>query len=522
MKCYKVIIAGIIFLVTLSRVSAQDTNAIRYSIFITGESIKKHLTILAADSLEGRETAQPGMVKAARYVSQQFAGMGLPAINKGTYYQQIPLLNYSKANSEIKIGDKNFLHGSDYFIVETPPSIAWTSKEILFVGYGITDSTSGWDDYKNTDASGKVLVILDGEPSGKKIKSLITNSNTESSWKTDRSKKIDLAKRKNPKAIFLVTADYDKIAARFMKRYENGKLGLESNKNDKLIPLVYMSHVAGDALLLQSGKTISHIEKSIRKKRASVSKIIQVDSQVKIDVTKTNCNNVLGFIEGTELKDEVIVISAHLDHLGKRGDKIYYGADDDGSGCSSILSMAEVFTKAKKEGFQLKRSLLFITFTGEEKGLLGSEYYTENPVFPLENTVANLNIDMIGRVDTVERPSKNYTYIIGSDKLSTQLHNINETTNSACCKLGLDYTYNNPADKQKLYYRSDHYNFAKNKIPVIFYFTGLHDDYHKPTDTIDKIDFDKTAGVARLVFNTAWELANRPDRIVVDVVNDFK
>jgi Zn-dependent M28 family amino/carboxypeptidase len=129
---------------------------------------------------------------------------------------------------------------------------------------------------------------------------------------------------------------------------------------------------------------------------------------------------------------------------------------------------------------------------------------------------------MIGRVDTITRPSKNYTYIIGSDKLSTQLHTINETANGSCCQLELDYKYNDPADKQKLYYRSDHYNFAKQNIPVIFYFTGIHEDYHKPTDTIDKIDFEKTAGIAKLVFSTAWELANRKERITVNVVNNFK
>lgn len=146
----------------------------------------------------------------------------------------------------------------------------------------------------------------------------------------------------------------------------------------------------------------------------------------------------------------------------------------------------------------------------------------KNPVFPLEKTVANLNIDMIGRLDSSHASNPDYTYIIGSDKLSTQLHRINEDANKFCCNLDLDYKYNDPSDKMKLYYRSDHYNFAKNKIPVIFYFTGIHDDYHKPTDTIDKIDFDKTSKIAKLVFNTAWQLANQSERIVVDVENDFK
>lgn len=521
MNFYKTIFTYLILLLVLSRLSAQDTIAIKYGKLITGESIKKHLTILAADSLEGRETAQPGMFKAADYVSKQFMSMGLPGVNGGSYYQQIPLLNFSNVTSEVNINNQNFIQSNDYFISEAPASVELNTAELFFAGFGITDSISGWDDYKNADVAGKIIIILEGEPTGKKIKSLITNSDTESIWKTDRSKKINLAKGKNPKAVFFIADDYAKLASRYAKRLESGRLGLDSKENNQLIPVIYISEKTGDALLKKAGKTIPGIKKQINKKRKPASRMIQADTRVKITIPKVFCNNVLGYIEGSELKNEVIIISAHLDHLGKRGDKIYYGADDDGSGSSSIISMAETFIKAKREGHQLKRSILFIAFTGEEKGLLGSEYYTTYPLFPLANTIANLNIDMIGRVDTVSRPS-NYTYLIGSDKLSSQLHTINEAANNDCCKLSLDYKYNDPSDKLKLYYRSDHYNFAKNKIPVIFYFTGLHDDYHKPTDTIDKIDFEKTAGIARLVFNTAWQLANRKDRIVVDVVNDFK
>ena len=228
--------------------------------------------------------------------------------------------------------------------------------------------------------------------------------------------------------------------------------------------------------------------------------------------------NVLAYIQGTEKPDEVIVISAHLDHVGNHGGEIYNGADDDGSGSVAILEIAEAFKQAVKEGKGPKRSLLFLHVTGEEKGLLGSKYYTENPIFPLKNTVCNLNIDMIGRVDKAHTIDSNYVYLIGSDKLSTELHQVSENINSKYTNINLDYTFNDKDDPNRFYYRSDHYNFAKMNIPVIFYFNGTHDDYHRPTDTPDKIEYNLLAKRTRLVFHTAWEIANRKKRLVVDKV----
>lgn len=226
--------------------------------------------------------------------------------------------------------------------------------------------------------------------------------------------------------------------------------------------------------------------------------------------------NVLAFIEGTEKPEEIIVISAHLDHEGVKNGEIYNGADDDGSGTVAILEMAEAFKKAADAGIKPKRSILFLHVTGEEKGLLGSKYYTENPVFPLANTVTNLNIDMVGRVDDRHKGQPNYVYLIGSDKLSTELHNISEEINKKYTNVNLDYKYNDENDPNRFYYRSDHYNFAKHNIPIIFYFNGTHADYHRPTDTPDKINYEMLEKRARLVFHTAWELANRENRVVVD------
>lgn len=230
--------------------------------------------------------------------------------------------------------------------------------------------------------------------------------------------------------------------------------------------------------------------------------------------------NVIAYIEGSEKPEEFIVITAHLDHEGVKGGKIYNGADDDGSGTVAVLEIAEAFKKATEAGKRPKRSVVFLHVTGEEKGLLGSKYYSENPIFPLANTVANLNIDMVGRIDERHKENPNYVYLIGSDKLSTDLHNVSEAMNEKYMNINLDYKYNADDDPNRFYYRSDHYNFAKHGIPVIFYFNGTHEDYHQPTDTPDKINYDLLQNRARLIFYTAWEIANRKDRLVVDGIEN--
>jgi len=227
--------------------------------------------------------------------------------------------------------------------------------------------------------------------------------------------------------------------------------------------------------------------------------------------------NVLAFIKGSEKPEELLVLSAHLDHVGVDADgNVYNGADDDGSGTVALLEIADAFQQAVKEGNGPKRSILFLHVTGEEKGLYGSKFYTQYPVYSLANTIANLNIDMIGRVDDAHLEDPNYVYLIGSDKLSTDLHNISAAINEKYSKINLDYRYNVENEPNRFYYRSDHYNFAKNNVPVIFYFNGVHADYHRITDTPDKINYEMLEKRTQLIFATAWELLNRKDRPVVD------
>lgn len=218
--------------------------------------------------------------------------------------------------------------------------------------------------------------------------------------------------------------------------------------------------------------------------------------------------NIVAFIEGSEFPEEYIYITAHSDHEGVVDGEIYNGADDNGSGTAAVLEMAEAFAIAVKNGYKPKRSIVFLHVTAEEIGLHGSRFYTEHPAFPLENTISVLNIDMIGRVDERHSADDNYIYLIGADRLSTELHFIAQKANESFTNLNLDYTYNDEKDVNRYYYRSDHYNFAVHDIPVIFFFNGEHEDYTKPTDTADKINYELLRQRTQLIFATAWYLAN--------------
>ena len=228
--------------------------------------------------------------------------------------------------------------------------------------------------------------------------------------------------------------------------------------------------------------------------------------------------NIIAYIKGSEFPDEYLFISAHSDHEGVIDGEIYNGADDNGSGTAAVLEIAEAFNEAVKDGYKPKRSIVFLHVTAEEKGLHGSRYYSNNPIFPIENTMATLNIDMIGRVDPSHKDNENYIYVIGSDRISTELHFIAQKANDKFTKLNLDYKYNADNDPNRYYYRSDHYNFALKGIPIIFFFNGEHEDYHKPTDTADKINYPLLSKRTKLIFATAWHIANSDERLNPEII----
>jgi len=288
------------------------------------------------------------------------------------------------------------------------------------------------------------------------------------------------------------------------------------------IPTVLMSMET--VLRLSGWKSEEFVVKKWRKRKLKGTQLGSFDLNLARADEKIMATNVWGFLPGSDsiLSQEVVVLTSHYDHVGvdKEG-LIYNGADDDGSGTVSLLENAEAWMAAANSGVGPKRSILFIAFVGEEKGLLGSEWYSDHPAFPLEAHVCDLNMDMVGRFDEAHKDDDRYVYLIGGDKLSSELHDISEAVNEGHIGLALDYTFNAPDDPNRFYYRSDHYNFAKHNIPVIFYFSGVHEDYHGPGDTPDKIRYPKMAEIGRLVFLTSWEVANRGAKLVVDRVNDF-
>ncbi|MCH2177160.1 MAG: M28 family peptidase, partial [Lentisphaeria bacterium] len=426
------------------------------------------------------------------------------------YFQEVPLSEQKTTVAEVTINGETYSPFSDQIVLLISKSIDMKASEIVYVGYGI--DSDKYSDYTNIDVKGKIVLAKPGEPKDENGNYVTTGSTENSKWTAGRqslSSKRNAA-MDNGASVFIYMDDnlFPRYSAFFKGQYESGAAGRLS-----------LTDTSDSMLVLMSGSKLAEaLYADI--KTDHTPKVIETEVSLKAENQSIGITseNVLGFIKGSEKPDEVIVLSAHLDHIGVSSDgQINNGADDDGSGSVSLIEIAEAFKTAELAGYGPKRSLLFLHVTGEEKGLLGSRYYTDiDPIFPLENTVADLNIDMIGRIDPKRKGDRNYIYLIGSDKLSTELHEISETVNSKYCGVELDYTYNDENDPNRFYYRSDHYNFAKNNIPVIFYFNGTHDDYHQPSDTPDKIEYDLLQNRAQLVFYTAWELANRDQRITVD------
>lgn len=496
--------------------SQQDAVATKYANTITKEDLSKHLHILASDEFGGRETGKESLTKAAEYISAFYKKLGVPFYNGKNYYQPYKVAIQNGAGISISHNGKKFEQNKDFF---TFPSYLENQKmevEFVFLGYGIDDEL--YSDYNGVDVKDKIIIILNGEPKNKKGVFAVTNTLKSSDWSKPRGNlKEKTAKQKGVKAMLIINTDTEEMLKNYLHFIEGEKLKVLDKEVVYDFPSFTISSAMVDVLLQKSSS-------KLKEKINAKSKTITIQSKGKLDLTidkKTtvsDANNVLAYIEGTDLKNELIVVSAHYDHIGEHDGEVFNGADDDGSGTVAIMEMAEAFMIAKNEGKGPRRSILILNVSGEEKGLLGSKYYSDNPVYPLENTIANLNIDMIGRLDKKHADNENYVYIIGSTMLSNDLHQINEKANETYTNIELDYEYNTKDDPNRYYYRSDHYNFAKNNIPVIFYFNGVHEDYHKATDTVDKIIFSKMEKITRLVFFTAWELANRNERIQLNSV----
>jgi len=477
---------------------AQDPNAEKYAGKINPKITKKHLGILASDKYEGRETGKRGAEMAATYIAREFKKLKLLAPVNGSYLQRVSLIETSMLINSFEVNKNVLSSGKDFQFSVSGDAKAIQSNELLFIARG-TES-----ELKENDLSGKVILTM------------------QYGQNDEIAKRISFLKSKKPALIISISSEKNSPNhlhnSGVSLRVKNGSRESFPIK-DYSPPVIQTNPEIANLILKNSGYTFE--------KLVAGNVPILIKSELRLSYGPVQkevlSSNVLGYLEGTDLKDELLVYSAHYDHIGLNQDggtdKVFNGADDDGSGTSGVLAIAKAFAKAKEEGHGPRRSILFMMFTGEEKNLLGSEYYSLNPVFPMANTITNLNIDMIGRTDFIYRntpDSTNYLYLVGTDKLSNDLHKISDHANAVYTKLKLDYRHNAKDDPTQIYYWSDHYNFAKNGVPVIFYYNGKHEDYHKGSDEVSKINFNLLSKRAQLAYYTGWDLANRDKRPVVD------
>jgi hypothetical protein len=481
------------------RAAAQDPAAKPYGELITEDGLREKLSILASDALEGRETGKRGQKMAAAFIKAYFEELGLAGPVNGDFYQPVELYTSRVNEAFIKAGNSTFENFKDIVYYGSSDTGGEKSLNLVFVGRGRKE------DFDQVNVEGKGVVVF-----------LKTNESFRAP--------LNIAKERKASAIIVYGDDEESfrdLLGQFQMYMGNGVLSVNKPESTSGTAVFFASPSVAPKLLNSSMEKLQKAADGDPKKNPLKKiKPSTIQYKVSMGISTLKTENVLGYLEGTDKKDELVVMTSHYDHIGMtsggEGDRINNGADDDGSGTVSILEIAKAFAQAKKEGKGPRRSILFMTVTGEEKGLLGSDYYTQHPVFPLNKTIVNLNIDMVGRRDPQHKDSAPYVYVIGSDKLSTELHQLSENVNNTGTKLLFDYTYNDQNHPDRLYYRSDHWNFAKNNIPIIFYFDGIHEDYHKPSDEVEKIEFPLLKERARLVFYTAWEIANRDKTIRPD------
>lgn len=478
----------------------QDTLIPHYAKRITEGDLRRHLVILASDSLQGRDTGREGQKMAADYLRNAFRTMGIPPVPTPHddrivegYYQPYDLIVDRSGTTSLVVNGREhaLLDGIVYFNEVCEESFDVTALVCLREAKTLPTSL----DLKGRD------VLIDGNGIGTGEQAMLT-----------LRQRMEAVRKTGPRTIYVSMKDLEG-----WKQMVHG--GSRMRLADDAGPRKGEARSA-QLFLLDESVTSSILQgttvRKALKKKAGRTVNVRMRVLVKPAEERVTAENVLAYIEGSDKKDELVVLTAHYDHIGVENGVVYNGADDDGSGTVALLEIAEAFATAKREGRGPRRSVLVMPVSGEEKGLLGSRYYSEHPVFPLERTIADLNIDMIGRIDSAHATSAPYVYIIGSDRLSSGLHSANEEANKGV-GLQLDYTFNAESDPNRFYYRSDHYNFARKNVPSIFYFSGVHEDYHQPGDDVEKIRFDLLRQRAELVFRTTWLLANQEERIVVDV-----
>lgn len=488
---------------------------------ITPSELRTHLEFLSSSELGGRYTLSPSLAIAARYLASQLEGYGFHGAGpNGNFLQTFEVVSSrpdeAKVSLDLNLGGRieKERFGQD-FVGASDSASGEAQAELVFVGNGISAPEMKRDDYAGRDVKGKIVVVVGGFPGGIDRARLADNQHGAGAAKAHGA----LGMLVIPPQRFLNFVKDKNALERFANR-ESVRLARET---DGELPALTLGPDLAEKVLAAFGLNLKSVYEAVNKNQAIATKPAKCWAHLSISLqqTRKTAENVVAVLEGTDpqLKNEYVTFSAHYDHLatGPNGE-IYHGADDDGSGTSAVLAIARAMALDRP-----RRSVLVIFHAGEELGLLGSEYNTDYaPVVPLDRMVVDLNIDMIGRSkpagdkDPLDEhlTDANSVYLVGDNRISPELHEISEETNEQFQKLKLDYYYNDPANPERIYYRSDHWNYAKHGVPVIFYFSGTHVDYHRPTDTVDKIDFSKMTQITRLIFETGWRIANLDHRLL--------
>jgi Zn-dependent M28 family amino/carboxypeptidase len=498
---------------------------------ITAAELRDYLTFVASDEMEGRDTPSRGLDTTARFLAMQLSQLGIkPAGDNGTYFQKIALVRRTidPAQTTARLNERTLTYGTDFLAGDMPGTV---EGPLVYVGHGYVVKAKNIDAYKGLDVRGKILIANDGLPQG------VTRADTRGRsgpdrWESPRT----YAARNGAKGVMFVPS-YQTLAnwERTRKRdLERGATWMEKLPRDtqQTVPSLTASPSLVDALFANEKIAGGEIFKHAIDRDAVEPFELGATKQLRFTVVSKTVTlatqNVVAKIEGSDpkLKEEYVAIGAHYDHVGigipnAAGDAIYNGADDDGSGTTAVLALARAFIEA---GAPPKRSILFVWHCGEEKGLWGSDYFTHFPTVPLDRIVTQLNIDMIGRskaADDTKPADADLTgpdaiYVIGSRMMSTELGDLSERVNKSLLNLAFNYKYDDPQDPQRFFFRSDHYNYARKGVPIIFYFDGVHEDYHRPSDSVEKIDFEKMEKVTRTIYATAVAIADLPARPRVD------
>ena len=502
--------------------------------------LREWLTYLASDQLEGRAAFSEGLALASSYIAERLREVGVkPGGDAGTYFQAVPVLgiktdNRSSLTVEVNGRSKTFKHGEG---VRFPANVGGkrtlTLDRVYFVGYGLNVPAEKIDDYAGQTVSGAAVVWLGAEgPEG-----LDARANRRALFGRNRyaTETLKAAAALGPE-VPAPQGPGGQGGGQGSRRPADPDVDFTTVQrlDHPIPPAITVGDEVFEFLFAAAPARYADLKARADKREplapfalAGVKLTFTIDADYTVTRTQYT-RNVVGIVEGSDprLKTTYVALGAHHDHVGyatggladgrrqgapgrvKDGaidDRVWNGADDDGSGTVTMIAVAKAFA----DGPRPKRSLLFVWHTGEERGLWGSRYFADYPIVPLQDVVAQLNMDMVGRNRDDKASEANTVYVIGSDRISTELHNVNEDANlTLTAPLVLDYEMNDPADPEQLYTRSDHYSYAAKGIPVVFYTTGLHPDYHTNQDEVGKINFEKMTRIGQLVYETAWRVAN--------------